>query len=261
LANAIKLLTRVLIAAERSGIVFRLSSIDGGSAHNAIPREAKAQIVVAPKDVSALNSAVENANQQIQTEWNEAEPNLCIERRPTEIPESVMGMAAQKSLLHLLYELPHGVQEMSEVFLGKVQTSTNLSRVETREQEIEIAISSRSFVAQKLDAMQQQIRVLGECCGARVEVRDGYPGWEPDADSHLLRVTRHAYETVYGKLPRVEVVHAGLECGVLVAKKPTLEAISFGPLIRGAHSPDEHVVLSTVGPIWKLLTAVLEKLA
>jgi dipeptidase D len=261
LANAIKLLTEVLLDAQQAGVAFRLASMSGGSAHNAIPRDAKAHIAVAPEAVQTLTGVLDAARQKLQTQWSAAEPGLSLEVRQIETLAFVMEADEQQSLIDLLESLPHGVQEMSEVFPGKVQTSTNLARVETGEAEIEIATSSRSFIAERLDEVQERIRVLGAQAGARVEVRDGYPGWEPDADSHLLRVARSAYETVFNKPPRVEVVHAGLECGVIVSKKPALEAISFGPLIRGAHSPDEHVVLSTVEPIWKLLTTVLADLS
>jgi dipeptidase D len=261
LANALKLLARVLSDMQAAGIAFRLSSINGGSAHNAIPRDAAARLAVAPKSLEALGKVLDATRERLQTKWAEAEPGLSIEQQKTELSPFVLGAGVQEALVNLLEELPHGVLEMSDAFPGKVQTSTNLAHVETNGDEIEIATSSRSFIVERLSEVQNRIRELGARAGARVEVRDGYPGWEPDAHSHLLQLARNEYESVYGKPARVEVVHAGLECGVIVSKKPALEAISFGPLICGAHSPEEHVALSTVPPSWKLLTAILSALA
>jgi dipeptidase D len=160
----------------------------------------------------------------------------------------------------LLDALPHGVLAWSETFAGKVETSSNLAHVHTDAGSIEISTSTRSFIAAELDKTQMQIRALGESSGAAIEVRDGYPGWEPKADSHLLQVTQRAYEQAYGHAPVVEVVHAGLECGAIVDKLPGMEAISFGPLIRGAHTPEEYVAISSVEPTWQLLVGLLQSL-
>jgi dipeptidase D len=125
---------------------------------------------------------------------------------------------------------------------------------------VEVSTSSRSFLAAQLEAAQTRIRVLGEQFGAAIEVRDGYPGWEPRADSQLLQVARAAYERAYGRAPQVEVVHAGLECGAIVSKRQGMEAVSFGPLIRGPHTPEEFVEISSVASTWQLLTELLQSL-
>lgn len=260
LANAIKLLAGVLRQAQNAGLPFRLASITGGSAHNAIPRDASAVLLVAPNALAQLREIVEITLTRLREAWSGSEPGLSIEFRETRVLAQAMEANTQAALINLLDTLPHGVIERSEVFEGKVQTSTNLAHVRTNETEIEIATSSRSFVAQRLDDLQRQIAEQAASFGARVEVREGYPGWEPDVDSHLLKIAHRQYEQLFDKPPRVEVIHAGLECGVIVSKKPGMQAISFGPLIQGAHSPQEHVAISTVEPTWKLLVAILSAL-
>jgi dipeptidase D len=262
LANAIKLLASLLPTFPQQ-TSFRLVEMVGGSAHNAIPRDATARIVVAPDAIPTLKTSVDEACRQLCLQWADDEPNLNIELQAVEeTPASpVLTTSSQEKLLRMLNDLPHGVLAMSDRFSGKVQTSTNLSKVETRGEQAEVATSSRSFVAAELQNVQEQIRSIGAKAGAKVEMRNGYPGWEPDADSQLLQKTRTAYEQVVGKPAQVEVVHAGLECGVILSRKPGMEAISFGPMIRGAHSPEECVAISTVAPTWKLLTTLLADLS
>lgn len=263
LANAIKMLASLLQSLPQQ-TSFRLGEMTGGSAHNAIPRDATAHLVAAPDAISTLNAAVDEACHWLRAQWADDEPALTIELRVVEEKEDaapVLAASSQEKLLGLLNDLPHGVLAMSEQFQGKVQTSTNLSNVETKSEQAEIATSSRSFVATELQKVQEQIQSVGVAAGAKVEKRDGYPGWEPNADSQLLQKTKAAYEQVVGKPAQVEVVHAGLECGVILSRKPGMAAISFGPLIRCAHSPEECVAISTVAPTWKLLTTLLADLS
>ena len=261
LANAIKLLAGVLRAIAAADMDFSLALLTGGSAHNAIPRDAFAEFAIAPEEWQSLEEIMAETVRALRAQWIESEPDLSVALSSIECPRQIMPLSSQREFINLLGNLPHGVLKMSEVFPDKVQTSTNLAGVHFGEDSIEIANSSRSFVEEDLKQVQQNIRELGVAAGAQVEVSAGYPGWEPDPNSQLLKITRAAYETVYGKPARVEVIHAGLECGVIVSKKPEMEAISFGPLIRGPHSPEENLAISTVEPIWKLLVAVLADLA
>ena len=261
LGNAIKILTGVLRELEAAGIDFRLGLVQGGSAHNAIARDACAELSVTSGVLAALKNAVAAARDKAQSQWRESESGLSIELRASERDAITLQPETGRDLLDLLDALPHGVLEMSQAFPGKVQTSNNLAIVRSTPTEIIITTSSRSFVADDLQKVQQKIREQGEAKKAAVEIGAGYPGWEPNADSQLLQLARQSYEQVFGKPARVEVIHAGLECGVIVSKKPGLEAISFGPLIRGAHSPDEYVAASTVEPIWNLLTVLLARLS
>jgi len=133
--------------------------------------------------------------------------------------------------------------------------------VETRASELEIATSSRSFLDDELAGVQARICATGEEAGAQVEVRDGYGGWEPDPGSRLLKAAVEVYERTFETPPEVQVIHAGLECGVIVRKLPGMEAVSFGPRIEGAHTPEERVRIPTVASTWRLLTALLEELS
>lgn len=260
LANAIKLLTRVLHDLRGAGVDFRLSAIDGGSAHNAIPRDAMATVVVAPQAPEQLQTVVAQSAAALQQQWQNDEPALQLEVRPSKGITAVMVRDSSNALLQLLDELPHGVLTWSETFAGKVETSSNLAHVHTYDDSVQISTSTRSFIAAKLQQTQQHIGALGGKFGAATEVRDGYPGWEPKAESRLLDVTRSVYERTYGHAPHVEVVHAGLECGAIVDKLPGMEAVSFGPLIRGAHTPEEFVQISSVESIWNLLVGLLHSL-
>jgi len=259
LANAIKLLTSTLIALRDADIEFSLAGIEGGTAHNAIARDAVAVLVVASQDVESMQNHINVIQDDFRLQWGEFEPSLALQATPADTPPQVLRQTERDLLLELLHDLPHGVLKMSDAFAGKVETSSNLAGVRAVGADIEIATSSRSFNPGALQAVQDKIGELGRTAGALIEVRDGYPGWEPNPDSQLLKLTEAAYRALNGHDAKVEVIHAGLECGVIVSKVPGMEAVSFGPLIRGAHSPEEHIDSSTVAPIWKLLLNLLER--
>jgi dipeptidase D len=261
LANAIKLLNDLLLALQAAGSDLRLRSLRGGNAHNAIPRDASALLAIPPVSLPAVERAVAAHGDALRRVWGNDEPGVRVELREAPPPERVMTELLQARLLALLDRLPHGVLRMSEAFPGKVETSSNLAQVETRDDRVEIGTSSRSFVEAEIDRVQAAIRAAGETAGAEVAARDGYPGWEPDPGSRLLRVARKVYEREFGVRPEVEVIHAGLECGVIVSRVPGMEAISFGPSIKSPHTPEEHVYPATVESTWRLLTALLAELA
>lgn len=262
LANAIKLLAEVLSEISQAEINFRLASIQGGSAHNAIPRDCLASIAVDSSQSEALQAFVTAANNRLRMEWAGNEDGLRIEATAKErVAESVLDEASTLTAVKLFNTLPHGIVAMSEVFEGKVETSCNLAIVITNQATIDLHVSSRSFIPGALEQQQQHVITIAEGLGATTEVREGYPGWEPNAGSLLLKKAEAAYEQVYGHPASVQVVHAGLECGIIVDKKPELEAISFGPLIRFAHSPDECVYASTVENSWLLLQRLLTDIA
>jgi dipeptidase D len=260
LANAIKLLTRVLNDLRSAAVDFRVASIDGGSAHNAIPRDATVSLFVAPEAVPQLEKVVAQSFAALQQQWHVDEPGLQIAVHSAAKDATAMTQDSGNLLLRLLNDLPHGVLSWSETFAGKVETSSNLAHIHTEHDSLEISTSTRSFIAARMKQVQDEICVLGERAGASIDARDAYPGWEPQADSRLLKVAQRAYEQTYGHAPRIEVVHAGLECGAIVDKLPGMEAVSFGPLIRGAHTPEEHVAVSSSEPTWQLLTTLLQSL-
>jgi dipeptidase D len=257
-ANAVKLLVTLLERAIGGGGDMRLISMTGGSAHNAIPSDAVARFAVPPDLMARMASIVSEATLELEREWGEDEQGIAIELKPIESPpSSAASPAASAKLLTLLRELPHGVIAMSSRFEDTVAASANLALVRTENETVEALTSIRALSADELDATASRVKQLGEKVGAEIAEKGGYPGWEPRADSPLVASAAAAYERIHGRDPAIEVVHGGLECGVLVAHDPELDAVSFGPLIREPHTPQEHVYASTVATTWSLLLALV----
>lgn len=263
LANALKLMSGVLDALREAAPDLRLVSLDGGTAHNAIPRDAVALVCVPHAQIPAFEAAWTRVTDELSQAWREHEPAIRFESSTTEehSHSAPMSPANAQQVLGLARELPHGVQKMSERWAGKVQTSSNLAEIHTKEDEVEFGVSNRSFLAGDIADAQQHCAILGRGAGARVEERDGYPGWEPRQDSPLRDQTAAAFANVSGHLPTIEVVHAGLECGLLSEKLDDLDAVSFGPTIRGAHTPEEWVSIPGVARNWMVLRELLTNLA
>ncbi len=258
--NAVQLLARALhaVSLERP---LRLAAFTGGSAHNAIPREAFAKVVVPAGSRAAIAAELEKQAAAIADEYRPAEPDLKLSLSEEEPVAESWSEATTRTVLRLLTGLPHGVQAMSYDIPGLVETSTNLATVGNGDGKLEICMSSRSSVASALQALRQKIRATATLAGAEVAEGGGYPGWKPNLDSELLAVVERVHERVVGAEPRVEAVHAGLECGIIGEMVPGMDMISFGPQIEFPHSPDERVQVASVGRFWNLLTAVLEELA
>jgi dipeptidase D len=161
----------------------------------------------------------------------------------------------------LVVALPHGVISMSYDIAGLVETSTNLATVKPQNGTVEIGLSSRSSVASALEALRQRIRSAASLAGASVDEGGGYPGWKPDLQSELLQVVRQVHERELGTDPKIEAIHAGLECGLIGEMIPGMDMISFGPQIEFPHSPDERVHVASVDRFFKLLAATLKDLA
>jgi dipeptidase D len=257
LGNAIKILTEALIGVREAGVGFRLASLEGGGNHSAIPRHAVAQLAMPTSEAGKLDQAVGSELQQVRAKWGSKEPELALRGREVATPDRVMAPRTGNALLELLRSLPHGVLAMSDRFPSTVETSANLAGVETRSDGVEILVSIRSLSAEGLQRAQAGVCDLAEGAGGAVVPVSGYPGWEPVRDSSLLRVATPIYTELYGRSPEIQVVHGGLECGVIVSKVPNMEAISLGPLIRRAHTPEEHVYASSVLSTWNFLVALL----
>ena len=164
-------------------------------------------------------------------------------------------------MLALLVALPHGVLAMSRDIPGLVETSTNLAKVRTDGVVLRIHQSNRSSVMSALRATQQRIAALGDLAGGEATQSEGYPGWKPDMSSALLATLREVHTATFGRAPEVKAIHAGLECGLIGEKFPGMDMSSFGPQIEFPHSPDERVLIPSVGRFWQLLTATLAALA
>ena len=257
--NAVQLLARALWAAYGSGR-FRLARIGGGSAHNAIPREAFATILVATQDRRAVMAAVEQEMDAIRTEYGPADPGMQLAVDDGTPPPVAWDPATTERVLTLINALPHGVGAMSYDIPDLVETSVNLATVVAENGTLRIGLSSRSSIDSALEAMRRRVRAVGLLAGASVEEDAAYPGWKPDLESRLLEVVKAVHNRELGTDPEVKAIHAGLECGILGKKIPGIDMISFGPQIEFPHSPDERVHVASVARFYTLVAATLSEL-
>ena len=259
-ANSNKLLARFLWLAARQ-TEMRLVYLDGGNLRNAIPREAFAVFGVPSRDAKRLRELFEEYVRGVGQEFAPVEKSMEITLSEMPEPDTVIDADAQQYLLYALCGLPNGVLAMSPTMPGMVETSTNLASVKfVGDRLIEITTSQRSSIESARDAAAASVESVLLLGGGDVTHSDGYPGWAPDPESHLLAVTIEAYEKLFGNKPLVRSIHAGLECGLFLRKYPWLEMVSFGPTLRGVHSPDERLEIASVDKFWKLLTETLKML-
>ena len=258
-ANAIKLLNRVLWTIIRKFDV-RISSIKAGSAHNAIPREAFAVISVAKDHEIQFLQNISEWNNTLKQEWQSKEPNINLTATATEFPAKVMTKDFQKKLLSSLYTVAHGPLRYSPDIKGLVQTSTNLAIIETHDLEVFVLTSQRSSVESEKTDMANAVRAAFELGGAIVKHGDGYPAWQPNINSSILNLAKEIFKKMYGKEPKIEAIHAGLECGLIGEKYPGIDMISFGPTLKDVHSPDERVQISAVQKCWNLLHEIVKNI-
>ncbi len=254
--NAIKIMNRVLLALHPLGA--RISSVDGGNKHNAIPRECEAILMVPRDSLDRAKQMVKGFNAVVKSEFATVEPDLILSlaemgRKKT----GVLNKDVQRNILATISGLPHGVIKMSAELPGLVQTSTNLAAVRTSKDTVKIATSQRSSVASELDEIEGTVSSIFLLGGAVVETSDAYPGWKPNMDSPILKLAKSAYRSLYGKDPEVKAIHAGLECGVIGERIPGMDMISFGPTLDGAHSPDERLYIDTVEKFYNFLLEIL----
>ena len=256
--NAVQLLARLLRAA---GLPGPLAGLQGGDKHNAIPREAWATVVLPADSAAEAQGRIRARFEEVRAEYAGPEPGMRLQIEAAPLPGAVWTSSTSDRVLDLLIALPHGVVAMSHDIPGLVETSTNLAAVKGGAGELQVLTSTRSSVASALEWVRARIEAVAELAGASAHHRDGYPGWKPDLDSALLAVVRRVHERVTGEEPRVEAVHAGLECGIIGEMVPGMEMISFGPQIEFPHSPSERVHVESVARFYRLLTEVLKELA
>ncbi|HYA49063.1 MAG TPA: M20/M25/M40 family metallo-hydrolase, partial [Burkholderiales bacterium] len=259
-ANAIKLVARMLREALDSAR-FDLVGLEGGNKRNAIPREAGAVVACPPGGTKGLSASFKKSFAKIQAEYTavEGDAKYTFERAEE---GKAFGLTAecQRGLLDYLLAIPHGVVAMHPEIKGLVETSTNLAIVRTGRSDLNIVCNTRSSVASALEATRLVIKAVAELAGAKVNAKNGYPGWTPNLQSPLLASLKELYRRKFGKDAAVVAVHAGLECGIIGEKFPGMDMISFGPTMEHPHSPDEHVNIASVGKFWEFLTAVLAEL-
>ena len=234
--NAVCLLARALWAAH-AGAPFRLARLEGGSAHNAIPREAFATIVAGAADIESLTAAMHAEFEAFRDEYRPADPGMTLAVGEPAPADQAWTADATATVLRLISSLPHGVQAMSYDIAGLVETSNNVATVKGTNGSLVITTSSRSSVDAELDALRRRIRATGELAGADVDVRPAYPGWKPNMESEVLEVVKQVHARELGAEPEVAAIHAGLECGIIGKKIPGMDMLSFGPVIEAPHSP------------------------
>ena len=258
--NAVCLLARALLAAHAGGPL-RLARLEGGSAHNAIPREAFATVVAAAADVGSLTATVRAEFEAFRDEYRPVDPGMALAIDDAGPADGAWDAGATATALRLISSLPHGVEAMSYDIPDLVETSNNVATVKGSNGSLVITTSSRSSVDAELDALRRRIRATAELAGAAVDVRPAYPGWKPNMESEVLEVVKKVHARELGAEPEVAAIHAGLECGIIGKKIPGMDMISFGPVIEAPHSPDERVHIDSVGRFYRLLTATLAELA
>lgn len=258
--NALCLLARALWTAYLLS-PFHLARLEGGSAHNAIPREAFADLVVTHSTRDAIVSAIEAEMANIRDEYSPVDPDLKFAISQNKAANAPWTIHSTENIIQLLASLPHGVEAMNYDIPSLVNTSSNLATVSQSADSLVITTSSRSSIDAALEAVRRQIKAIGRLAGADVVEAPAYPGWKPNLSSPLLEITKSAYEQELGTTPSVQAIHAGLECGIIGKKIPGMDMISFGPIIEFPHSPDERVQIDSVGRFYRLLETTLTQLA
>jgi dipeptidase D len=257
--NANKLMNRLLYTLSQT-VNLQLHSVDGGSLRNAIPRESAAVVVVPYGQKELFILLLKQFSETLKEEYLTLEPSMAISIDETALPSRVMTFVDFKKIINAIYAVPNGVFRMSPDIKELVEASTNLARVIIRDGEFSTQSLQRSSVESTKADVSNAVSAAFENIGCDVQQGGDYPGWKPNPDSDILRLMTKLYRQIFGKDPKVEACHAGLECGILGSHLPGMDMISFGPTIRGAHSPDERVQISSVKKFWSYLTAVLKEI-
>ena len=258
LGNANKMMNRLLYAVKDK---MQISEVKGGSLRNAIPRESNAQVLVRPEDKADFLSAFEKVKVGIIDEYKTLEKSLTIiVEKSDAIPQKVMDEKGQTAFLKALYAAHNGVYRMSPAIEDLVETSNNIAKVSVGNGRIKVECLTRSSVKSSIDDLVYTLTSAFELAGFDVTATGEYPGWAPNMDSDILKVMDALYEKINGKKALVAACHAGLECGILGQNYPEMDMISFGPTIKGAHSPDERASISSAQKYWKFVLEILKNI-
>jgi len=262
--NSIQMLLKEVLGLTEGKDALKLASFSGGSARNVIPSEAEVVVWVSEAQAKILEDTCADPALAERTHASlsaAAGPvNFRTERCASETTLFPISADQTRTLLDAIEAVPHGVQKWSEVVPDLVETSNNVAVVQTTEQSVRLICSTRSSCDGAIAAFQEGVTQGLKSSGAGVVCSEGYPGWPADPDNPLLGKAESVFETVLGHPPNVMAVHAGLECGVFKGKRPTLQMISFGPDIQGAHTIHERVVIASIAPFYRCLTSLLESL-
>src|SRR5271167_1459166 len=255
--NALRILGGVLQSA-LDRLPIEIAEINGGSAQNAILREASAVVVLDAAREQELKSLVSAAESEDKSDLGGFDPGLQITVEKVEQPAKVFDTTDARTTVALLVSLPHGVLAMSPDVPGLTQNSTNLAIISTKGDVVEFVTSQRSAIASSLQSAARMVDTVFRLAGFEVEHSGGYPGWKPEPNSEIVRKLQAVHEELFGEPAKLIAMHAGLECGVIGEKYPGMQMVSFGPTIVDPHSPNERVQISSVESFWKYLKAVLE---
>ncbi|MCK9303095.1 MAG: aminoacyl-histidine dipeptidase [Bacteroidales bacterium] len=257
--NSNKLLNRFIYEYSKKHTI-DLAYFDGGNLRNAIPREAYAIVTVPDKQVNTFKKAVAKYEATIKAELEMTDAGVSFDAEKTNLPKYVMEKDDFVKFIRLIYAMPHGVISMSFKLKGIVETSTNLASIKFNGNKITITTSQRS----DSESLKADIAAMVENClllaGAKIQHSDGYPGWTPNPDSPILHITLDVYKDLFGTPAIFRSIHAGLECGLFSTKYPDMDMVSYGPTLRGVHSPDEKIEIHTVEKFWKMTLEILKRL-
>ena len=258
LGNANKLMNRLLYI---SNELMHISNVHGGSLRNAIPRESEAVVVVSSEKEGEFNKIIEKVKNEILLEYKLLEPDLIIDViKESVLPENVMDTQDQTAFVNSIYGAHNGVYRMSPAIVDLVETSNNIAKVTVATGNIKVECLTRSSVASSKNDMAQTLKAVFELAGYKVTFSGEYPGWAPNMDSDILKLLDSLYEGMNGEKAHVAACHAGLECGILGQNYPNMDMISFGPTIKGAHSPDERASISSAQKYWKFVLEILKNI-
>ncbi|WP_047546590.1 aminoacyl-histidine dipeptidase [Psychroserpens sp. Hel_I_66] len=260
LGNANKIMNRVLFDGfENFGL--RISEIDGGSLRNAIPRESNAIVAIDAIHEEAFIAETKTLSEDIKKELKTMEPDLVIEVSKIDTPEKIMDLGVQEGLTRAIYAALNGVYRMSADIKDLVETSNNIARIIVKDGSVKIGCLTRSSVESSKWDLANTLRATFELTGCEVDFSGEYPGWTPNMDSDILKVMVPLYKKLNGgEEPHVAACHAGLECGILGTNYPEMDMISFGPNIKGAHSPDERAQISSAQKYWEFVLEILKNI-
>ncbi|MBA3914516.1 MAG: aminoacyl-histidine dipeptidase [Acidobacteriales bacterium] len=237
-----------------------ITQVNGGSAQNAIPREASAVVVLDSGKEEDLKTSIAKSQSDFQADLGAFDPSLQITMEKAGRPEKVFASDEARRVVDVLVSAPHGVLAMSPDVPGLTQNSTNLATLSTKVDMVEIVTSQRSAIESSKWAAASMMATIFRMAGFEVEHTGSYPGWKPEPTSDVVVKLEQVHKDLFGQPAKLIAMHAGLECGVIGEKYPGMQMVSFGPTIVDPHSPNERVQISTVESFWKYLKAVLERI-
>ncbi|MCP4149999.1 MAG: aminoacyl-histidine dipeptidase [bacterium] len=260
-ANVIRILARSLGQIKDENIDIRIADVKGGSAHNAIPRDSEAVVFIPESDAQKAKDIIAEYTKIFNTEFKNTDPELAVTiEENNDDYKKVTSAAKTDKVIEFFQVIPHGVEAMSSDIEGLVETSNNFANVKIEDDKVKVLTSQRSSSTTKLKAHTARVESTGKLAGGEGYSSGGHPPWQPNMDSPLLAKSIKLYEKMFDKKPAVEIIHAGLECGIIADKNPGMDMISIGPDLRFPHCPDEKIHVGAIGKVWDFIVELLKEL-